>query len=250
MNITNPLVSIITVCFNSKTTIEKTISSVLNQTYKNIEYIIVDGLSTDGTIEVINRFVDLFKKNNISFKVVSEKDNGIYDAMNKGISMSRGEIIGIINSDDWYEPIAVETAVNMYQETKYDLFYADIRIIKQNGKSFIKKAKKRKLASSRYWNHPTTFITAKTYDDLGKYKCHCIYDDFDMYLRVRKAKKNIRIKNMVLANFTMGGVSNKKSIKNAIKRYKFRYWCYRNNVYSIFYFFECFLMEIVKFILS
>ena len=89
-------VSIITVCFNSELTIEDTILSIIKQDYKNIEYIIIDGKSLDSTVEIIQKYND-----HIDY-FISENDNGIYDAMNKGISKATGEIIGILNSDDFY----------------------------------------------------------------------------------------------------------------------------------------------------
>ena len=95
------LVSIITVCYNSAQTIHKAIESVLNQTYSNIEYTIVDGLSKDNTMEIAESYADAFREKGYTFRIVSEKDNGIYDAMNKGIRMASGELIGMINSDDW-----------------------------------------------------------------------------------------------------------------------------------------------------
>ena len=98
-------VSIITVCYNSAKTIEHTIKSVAGQDYGNIEYIIIDGGSTDGTLDIIDRY-----KDKISV-LVSEPDEGIYDAMNKGISIASGELIGMINSDDWYGPYTVSAAV-------------------------------------------------------------------------------------------------------------------------------------------
>src|SRR5881409_1342374 len=93
---TKPLVSIITVCRNSETTIAKTIESVLNQTYTQIEYLIIDGASTDGTMEIVQRYEPRF---NGRMRWKSEKDAGIYDAMNKGIGLAEGKIIGMINSD-------------------------------------------------------------------------------------------------------------------------------------------------------
>ncbi len=99
-------VSVITVVFNGAGTIEQTIKSVLGQTYKNIEYIIIDGDSTDGTQEIVEKYGESIAC------FVSEKDNGLYDAMNKGISYATGDIIGIINSDDYYAVDAVEHVVN------------------------------------------------------------------------------------------------------------------------------------------
>lgn len=98
-----PLISIVTVSFNSEKTIRQTIESVLNQTYTNIEYNIVDGASTDRTVEIATQYKDDFEAKGIKYIITSEKDKGIYDAMNKGIARSHGEIVGLINSDDWYE---------------------------------------------------------------------------------------------------------------------------------------------------
>ena len=245
-----PKVSIITVCFNSEKTIKRTMESVLKQTYDNYEYIIIDGKSSDSTLGVVLEMKNDFESKGIPLTVVSEPDNGIYDAMNKGIRIAKGDIIGIINSDDWYEPVALETAANTYMDNKYDMFFADLRVIMNNGKTMIKKAKKDKFITSRHWNHPTTFIPKEIYNEIGVFALHSLYDDFDLYLRIRKAKKKITIKNVVLANFSFGGISNKKSFKKAMERCKHKYWCYRNNGYSRFYWVECFLMETAKYLLS
>ena len=100
-----PLISIITVVYNGEQHIQQTINSIKHQTYKNIEHIIIDGNSSDGTLDII-------KKNKSVSKYISEPDRGIYDAMNKGINIASGELIGILNSDDWYELSAVEIVVN------------------------------------------------------------------------------------------------------------------------------------------
>ncbi len=107
------LFSIITVCYNSEKTIERTIKSVLNQTESNYEYIIVDGGSTDKTLDIVKNYEDAF---NGRLKYISEKDNGIYDAMNKGIGMAKGELIGLINSDDYYELDALENIKKEYEK--------------------------------------------------------------------------------------------------------------------------------------
>ena len=119
-------VSVITVCFNSEKTIERTIKSVIGQTYSNIEYIIVDGASTDSTVDIVNEYIE----QGYSIIFSSEKDNGIYDAMNKGILKSSGEIISIINSDDWLEEDAIEQVVNEYYrigKPKKAVIYGAIR---------------------------------------------------------------------------------------------------------------------------
>ncbi len=244
------LVSIVTVCYNSENTVRGAIESVLGQTYPNIEYIIVDGASSDNTVAVAEEYKEKFAEKGYQYRIVSEKDNGIYDAMNKGIGLANGEIIGLINSDDWYEPIAVETAVNTYNEEKYDYFYADINLIKANGQVMVKKSKYDKFPTSRHWNHPTSFVTKATYNELGAFRCEGIHDDFDLFLRIRKAGKKIVIKNVVLANFRTGGASNDKTLKKCVRRCKDRYRCYRNNKYSPLYFFECAAIEAAKFILS
>lgn len=244
------LVSIITVCYNSEKTIRKTLESVLGQTYPNIEYIIVDGKSTDNTMAVVEEFREKFAQKGYLYRTVSEKDRGIYDAMNKGIAMATGQLVGIINSDDWYEPIAVETAVNAYREEAYDLFYADINLIRGDGSVIVKRSRLDKYPSSRHWNHPTTFITKKTYEEQGGYLCQTVYDDFDLILRLRRANKKAVIKNVVLANFRTGGVSNEKNLKKCAQRIKARYGYYRRNGYSRLYIFESVAMEVAKLILS
>ena len=243
------LTSIITVCFNSEKTILRTMESVLNQTRAPYEYIIVDGLSTDGTVAKAESMRGAFEEKNIALRIISEKDEGIYDAMNKGIEKAQGDIIGIINSDDFYESEAVEVMEETFKDTGCDLAFADIRMIMTNGRSFIKKARVRKYLTSRDWNHPTQFVSRKVYEKY-RYKCRDISDDMELYFRVRKAGYRIVAVNKVLADFTMGGVSNRIPLKEVIPRIKRRYRIYRENGYSRFYIFECVAFEVIKFILA
>ena len=155
------LVSIITVVYNGEKYLEQTIQSVINQTYKHIEYIIIDGGSTDGTLNIIKQYQE-----HISYWV-SEPDKGLYDAMNKGISIAKGELIGMINSDDWYELNAVEIMVEAYKNnpTK-SIFHADRYDIDNNGNKTIKKFHPSAFKFKYYgmtYNHPSMFVTKEEY---------------------------------------------------------------------------------------
>lgn len=244
-----PLVSITTATYNSEKTLARTIESVLKQTYDNLEYIIVDGLSEDRTLEIAEKYRTEFDRKGIIYTIISEKDKGMYDAINKGIKTASGEIVGNINSDDWYEPDAVETAVKKYNQTKFDFMYGDVIIIFPDGRSKIKKAKKSSYLTSRHWNHPTQFATRNLYLK-EPYKLESMYDDFDLFLRVTRKGYHIEIVNKVLANFTMEGMSHRRSVHEAMNRGHARYRIYRNNGYSRWYLLECFLIETLKLVVG
>jgi glycosyltransferase involved in cell wall biosynthesis len=248
-NISDILVSIITVTYNSEATVERTIKAVFNQTYHNIEYIVVDGLSNDGTIEIINSYKDQFKERGSVYKILSEKDNGIYEAMNKGIKLTTGQVVGMINSDDWYEPDAIEKVAKQYDKEPFELLYASIRCIRQDGISFIKKSKLSKNVTSRHWNHPTTFFARSVYDK-RLYACENLYDDMDMYLWARRNLTKIIVLNDVLANFSSGGPSNSKNIRKVMARIKEKYRLYRKFGYSRLYLFEEILTQCGKLVLQ
>lgn len=241
------LVSIITVSHNSETTIKRTLESVYMQSYHQIEYIIIDGASTDRTMQIVEEYNQKFHEKGISYYYLSEPDGGIYDAMNKGIRMASGELIGIINSDDWYEPCAVMCAAENYKKQEYDLFYGDLRIVGDK-KSFIKKAYNRNWITSRYWNHPTTFIPARIYRKY-LYKTETIHDDWDLILRIRKDGARVCVENTVLANFTRKGVSHERTFQKALERAKIKYRIYRENGYSRLYAVECYGVEMAKLVL-
>lgn len=243
--------SIITICFNSESIIRRTIESVMNQKYQgSVEYLIIDGASKDRTVEIAESYRSLFEEKGYSYIISSEPDKGIYDAMNKGIRKSTGNTIGIINSGDWYEKDAISTVAAEYEREPFDYFYADVRLIKSNGKSIVKHSKHDRIVTSRHWNHPTSFVTKETYDELGIYRCEGIHDDLEFFLRVRKAGKKIRIVNRVLANFMTGGTSNEKNPRKSVERIRDRYKGYRVNGYSPLYFIECVGIEAAKAIIS
>lgn len=250
----NLLVSIVTVSYNSARTIRDTIESVLHQTYTKIEYLIIDGASTDDTVQIAKEYQSAFEDKGYTYTIISEPDQGIYDAMNKGIKMAHGDLIGIINSDDWYENNAIKRVVDTYEKTRFDMFYADLRIVTEQPDGsckeyMIKRSKVRNYMVSRDWNHPTTFLTKEMYGKY-QYKLESLHDDWDLVLRVKKSGAKIVVLNEVLANFRMGGASNDKSLKKCISRGKARYRIYRNNGYSRWYWVECVAIEVVKFILT
>ena len=116
----NLKISIITIVYNREKTIKDTINSVLNQTYKNIEYIIIDGKSTDSTLNIVNSYKDKISK------IISEKDDGLYDALNKGINLATGDIIGFIHSDDFYiDNFVIEKVANEFKKNNPDTLFAD-----------------------------------------------------------------------------------------------------------------------------
>lgn len=158
----SPLVTIITVVYNGEKYLSQTIDSVVNQTYSNIEYIIIDGGSTDDTLNIIAEYKDVISK------VVSEPDKGLYDAMNKGIGFANGELIGMINSDDWYELNAVELMVNAYNlNPKKTIFHADRYNVDNDGNRVIRKFHPSAFKFKYYgmtYNHPSMFITKNEYD--------------------------------------------------------------------------------------
>lgn len=162
-------ITIITVCYNSAKTIEKTILSVVNQTYKNVEYIIIDGNSKDETISIIEKH-----KNNIS-KWISESDKGLYDAMNKGIEMATGDLIGILNSDDVFNnDLVLKEVANFHQINTIDASVGNILQQRENGKII-------RLYSSKFWSpdklkigfmppHPSIFFRKELFQELGNYE--------------------------------------------------------------------------------
>lgn len=242
--------SVITICFNSEAVIRKTIESVLAQTYPEIEYLIIDGASRDRTAAIAKEYIPHFAEKGYSYRIISEPDQGIYDAMNKGIRNATGDLIGIINSGDWYEPEAGTVAVTAYEKERYDLFYADINLVRADGSILVKHSRMDRFPTSRHWNHPSMFVTRETYSELGTYRCEGIHDDFEFLLRARRAGKKVTIRNQVIANFATGGTSNDKTFQKCRKRCMDRYRAYRRNGYSRLSMIECIAIETAKFLIS
>lgn len=244
-----PLVTILTASYNDGKTISRTIEAVLNQTYPNIEYIIIDGASKDDTTTVARSYQEKFDlMPGRSLLIISEQDNGMYDALNKGASISKGVLVGQTNADDWYEPDAVETMVKLYEEQNYDAAWGSMRVKKPSG-DMVKHAKIGRWWTTNGWCHPAMFSTRETIFEFP-YACESMYDDFDYITSVKQAGKKIVTIDHVIANFSFGGMSTQKSLKEVKKRVDILYRVYRKHGFSRFYYFHRWVMEMAKYLLG
>lgn len=243
------LVTILSVVFNGESTISRTIESVMNQTYGNIEYIVIDGCSTDRTVEIVNSFSDRFNSTlGRTMRIISEPDRGMYDALNKGARLAHGELVGQINADDWYEPDAVEKMVKFYNDEKYDAAWGNIRIIKPSGE-MIKRAKIGKIWTTSGWCHPAMFSRREVLVE-NPYAVENYADDFEFITRIKKNGYRIATIDELISNFTFGGMSTKKSMKEVKMRIKTVYGIYRKYGMSRLYWFNRVAIEMAKYVLG
>lgn len=209
-------ISIITVCYNSEETISDTIQSVLSQDYKDVEYIIVDGKSTDRTLEIIQSI-----KSRI--KLISEKDRGIYDAMNKGINIASGDVIGILNADDVYKNSQVLTAVMDAFKANVSIVYGDIEYVKYNDLSkVVRKWKAGVFRSGKFkWGwmppHPGFFIKKSCYESFGLFNLNLSTSaDYELMLRMLEVHHlSCNYISKTITSMRVGGASN-SSLKNRL----------------------------------
>lgn len=206
-----PRVSIVTVCFNSERTIRDTIESVLGQTYPWIEHIVVDGASTDSTLKIIGEYEGRIAQ------VISEPDEGIYDAMNKGVAAATGDVVGILNSDDFYasRDIISEVAEAFVSNPDADMVFGDVVFVDPEQRD--KVVRYYSSGHFRSWKlrfgwmppHPATFVRKQLYDRSGGYrKDFSIAADYEMFVRwlFKLRARFVRI-NQVLVTMRAGGVS-------------------------------------------
>lgn len=216
INLIKPLTSIITITYNSEKTIGSTIESILKQTYTNIEYLIIDGNSTDNTIAIIDTYLTEFHRKGIQVKVISEKDKGIADAWNKGLKMATGDIIGILNSDDWYDENVVSIAVHSLDVNKCQLSYGICKKINAQGNvDHIMEGtfNKNRIYLNFGFSHTTCFATKNVYNEVGNFDLsYKIALDVDFLLRCIKSNVEF-IKTNTITYMRLGGIStaNKKS---------------------------------------
>jgi len=212
--------SIITINLNNSNGLLRTIESIKAQTDKLFEYIIIDGGSVDHTLELIDLHRSKLPE---KCTVISEKDKGIYDAMNKGIDLAKGRLIGIVNSDDWYENDTVEQAVRSYQGNPYEVVYGMQR-------NFLNEREKTTLIHHHDFlpeqmiTHPTCFVTKEAYDRFGMFNTqYRSAADYDLMLRYWETQQVVFTPVMkVMSNFRLGGISSSQVgvRENAMIRYR------------------------------
>lgn len=208
-----PLVSIVTVVLNNRKVLEQTIQSVLNQTYKNIEYRVIDGGSTDGTLDILHRY----DRRIASW--ISEPDEGISDAMNKGIALSSGDIIGLLHAGDWYSVDQVERGVNALIRSSADFVFGDLQFHGPDGT-----IKHRINGNPEYTkvihkimlelNHPTVLVRRSVYEKNGLFdKNYHIAMDYEWFLRLHRRGGAGEYVQGLVGHMSIGGVSDVSYVK-------------------------------------
>jgi glycosyltransferase involved in cell wall biosynthesis len=221
-------ISLITVTYNADRHIARCIDSVIGQRYENLEYIIIDGGSSDQTVGIIGRYrqyIDHF---------VSEKDNGIYDAMNKGIGLASGDIVGILNADDYFADEHVLRAIaGCFRDPATSLAYGDLEFINQQGKSVRKWRSGEYHPSKLNWGwmppHPTFYCRRELFDLHGHYSLeYGSAADYELMLRLMRLGYGVSYLSKVMVKMQTGGVSN-RSLKNRLLAMRYDLKAMRNN---------------------
>ena len=234
------MVSIITVCYNSENTIYDTLNCIKNQSFNNIEHIIIDGGSQDSTIKIIANFPHVSK-------IVCERDSGIYDAMNKGLKFSTGDIIGILNSDDLLiETTLIEEIVKIFENNEdIDIVYGNLLYIDSNNMNKII----RKWKSTNYFEkffdfgnvppHPTVYLRRSVYDKVGNFDINFkLASDYDLMLRIfKKEKFKSKFIDKYIVKMRIGGVTNKNWKNRIIQNIEIYNSWTKNKIKPPFYFF-------------
>jgi glycosyltransferase involved in cell wall biosynthesis len=229
-------ITIITIVRDRENSIGCAIRSLNSQDYENIEHVIIDGASKDNTLKIIE---SLRSPDSV---LLSEIDEGIYDALNKGISMATGEIIGVLHSDDYYEHTGVLSSVmNCFEDQSVDAVYGDVNYVDSNGVIVryysSKNFSKSQIQYARIMAHTALFLKKKIYTELGGYKKHYrIAGDFELIARFF-TQKNLHTNyiNTVLVNMKMGGASNNSIISRFRATIEIRKACRENNIQTNYF---------------
>lgn len=240
--------TVVTVCFNAERVIRKTIESVLEQHYAPFEYLIFDGMSTDKSVEIAESYREQFEAKGIKYGVQSEKDTGIYNAMNKGVKAATGDFIAFLNAGDWYQADALNKINAFFAEESFDLTYGGLHYINPDGSITNKMSRLDKFpVTSRHWNHPSMFLKTEIYKRYGFDERFKAYADFHLYTKLRKIPTvKIRVIPEIITNFPADGVSTDVNIRKVLTRGREKYEIYRENGYSRIYWLESYGWEILK----
>lgn len=205
-------ISIITITYNSASSLQRALDSVQSQTYKDIEHVIIDGASTDGT----RKLIEAYAKQHKNVKWVSEKDNGIYDAINKGIRLATGDVIGFLHSDDmFYSVDSIGQIAAAFEQNQADVVYGDLQYMR--GNKVVRRWKSntfnpRALKYGWMPPHPTVYVHREVYQQVGEYDSWFrISADYDMILRIFTAGYHTHYIPEVLVCMETGGASNKNT---------------------------------------
>ncbi|ARV15524.1 glycosyltransferase family 2 protein [Polaribacter sp. SA4-12] len=254
------LLSVVTVCYNSEKTIETTINSILNQTFTNFEYIIIDGNSSDNTVKIITSFKDKFIEKGISFTWISEKDTGIYNAFNKGLNLVKTGWVSFLGSDDYYKKNALEIYANVILkiDSNVDFVFSNVDVIDEKGKIV------KKINSNWYWSkfkrymdiahvgafhHKQYFLKYGFFNESFK-----ISGDYELLLRAKSNLKTIKIEKNT-AIMSNEGVSNNQAILAFNETFKAKYKtanisilsCFLDYIIALFkYYSKKILREIIR----
>lgn len=207
-----PLITVITVVLNGGGHLEETMQSVLNQTYPNVEYIIVDGGSTDGTLDIIRKYGD-----RIDYWV-SEKDKGIYDAMNKGIKVALGSWINFMNGGDgFYHMDVLEEVFTKSDWKDIDVIYGNHQLIRPTGKKIVKAGRIEDIWKGSQFCHQSAFVRTKIHRDHIFNTSITIAADFEFFYTLHKEKMDFKHLNIVIANYSAGGISDVRRIRTILE---------------------------------
>lgn len=219
-----PKLSIVTVCFNAEETVEKTLKSVLNQIYTNYEYIIIDGASTDNTNQIIQKYLSKFQEKGIIVKYISEKDDGIYFAMNKAIHMACGEWIAFMNADDsYFDDRVLSDIFDGKTYEGYDVLYGDTHFISYEGTKIMKPAQIEVLVDQGAFVHQSSFVKTEIMKEKLFDTSYSLAADYQFFLEIWLDHKQFYyIKDRVVSNFSTLGSSTKRNYSSNLELRKIR----------------------------
>ncbi len=207
--------TVVTICWNARSTLENTIRSVLRQTRRPDQYLFVDGGSTDGTVELLDNLASDLQDAGIEHRLIPQErvpgEAGIPSAWNQGLALATGDVIALLNADDWWEPECLATVERAFlEEAEPGLVVAPIRFLREDGRSSVKRPAPLWQCELRMpVPHPGTFVHASVYQKLGLYDTrYKISADYDFIWRCRKAQIPIKYLDTPLVNMRLGGLAN------------------------------------------